>query len=147
MKVEEEIHEIINRETQAWNEKNIPKLLSIFHKDMVWVWPKGANCHNPLEWETPQGKFNEIRWMEVYKGLFSSFELIHNNRETLKVEITKQQDGAFAVVDIDTLWRNKETGEKMNWLGRTCKTYSLINPKEWKMIYQVGVLNYSSLNI
>ncbi len=145
MSKQNQINEIINRETSAWNEKNIANLLSIFHTDMVWVWPKGSQCHDPLMWECPQGKFNEVRWTKVYENLFDSFELIHNKRETLKIELTKEQDGAFAVVDIDTLWKNKNTGEDMNWLGRTCKTYSLLDSKEWKMIHQVGVLDYSSI--
>lgn len=142
----DEIKEIIDRETEAWNEKDITKLLSVFHKDMVWVWPKASGCHDPMLWECPQGKFDELRWTKIYKVLFETYELNHNKRETLKVEVSKEQDGAFAVVDIDTLWKNKSTGEEMNWLGRTCKTYSLMDSKEWKMINQVGVLDYSTID-
>ena len=115
-----------------------------FHNDMVWVWPKTANDHDPVNWEVPQGKFNEVRWTQIYKQLFTSFALIHNKREIVKIEYSKEGDGGFAVVDIDTLWENKKTGETMNWLGRTCKTYSLVNPGEWKLIHQVGPLDHSS---
>jgi hypothetical protein len=34
-----EIQEIIDRETKAWNEKSDELLLTVFHPDMVWVWP------------------------------------------------------------------------------------------------------------
>ena len=47
---------------------------------------------------------------------------------------------AFAVVDIDTLWRSKE-GEESHWFGRTGKTY-VKTSNGWKMINQVGVFNF-----
>lgn len=34
--MENEIQEIIDRETKAWDEKSVELLLSIFHPDMVW---------------------------------------------------------------------------------------------------------------
>lgn len=74
--------------------------------------------------------------------MFDSHALVHNRRETIKIEISAEGDGAFAVVDIDTLWKNKVTGELMNWKGRTCKIYSLTDAG-WKMTAQVGVLDYS----
>ncbi|MEI6517532.1 MAG: hypothetical protein WCN89_02455, partial [bacterium] len=88
------------------------------------------------------GKFNKERWTKVYCDWFTTFKLIKNIRKTQKVFITKEGDGAFAVVDVDTLWRS-ESGEESHWLGRTCKTY--VNTAEgWKMISQVGVLDYSN---
>src|SRR5439155_775502 len=51
-------------------------------------------------------------------------------------------DGAIAVVDIDTLWRERATGDESNhWLGRTCKVYALM-PDGWKMTMQTGALQY-----
>lgn len=141
MKLDEQIHEIINRETEAWNTKSVQKLLSIFHADAVWVWPKSPNSHNPMDWEIPQGKFCENRWSTIYNKLFENFDLVHNNRKTQKIEVSTEGDGAFAVVDIDTLWRNKESGDEMHWAGRTCKIYTLTS-NGWKFIFQTGVLNY-----
>jgi ketosteroid isomerase-like protein len=138
---EKAIHEIINRETQAWDEKSVELLLSIFHPDMVWVWPTDAKNCDPMSWASMMGKFNYERWSEVYKEWFSTFELVHNNRTTQKIVVTKQQDGAFAVVDIDTYWKSSN-GEISHWKGRTCKTYSLTS-SGWKMIAQVGVLDFS----
>jgi hypothetical protein len=37
---EAEIKEIVDRETQAWNQQDLAKLMSIFHPDMVWPWPR-----------------------------------------------------------------------------------------------------------
>jgi len=66
--------------------------------------------------------------------------LVHNIREIKKIELSKEGDGAFAVVDIDTLW--VDTNENKNrWKGRVCKFYSKVG-KEWKMIMQTGVLEY-----
>ena len=67
--------------------------------------------------------------------------LARNQREIKKIEISKEGDGAFAVVDIDTLWIDRNDGEN-HWKGRTCKVYSKIGD-EWKMTMQTGVLDYS----
>lgn len=135
-----EIQEIIDRETTAWNQKSVELLLSVFHPDMVWVWPTDSEKHDPMTWTSMLGKFDKSRWTHVYNDWFTNFEISHNKRETKKIFISKQGDGAFAVVDIDTLWTSK-SGEKSHWLGRTCKTYAK-TIDGWKMISQVGVLKY-----
>lgn len=138
--MESEIQEIVNRETQAWNEKNVELLLSIFHPDMVWVWPTDSSKHDPMTWTSFLGKFDQTRWTKAYQDWFSTYRLVRNERITQKMFVTKQGDGAFAVVDIDTLWRS-EDGTESHWFGRTCKTYTKIEIG-WKMISQVGVLKY-----
>ena len=137
----QDIEEIINRETRAWDKQDIELLLSIFHSDMVWVWPKNSDSHNPVDWETPQGKFNYERWTSIYSDMFANFTLEQNNRKTIKIVETQEKDGGFAVVDIDTIWKNKTTGELMQWRGRTCKTY-VKTSNGYKMIAQTGVLSY-----
>jgi ketosteroid isomerase-like protein len=146
MSATEKIREIVNRETDAWNSKSVDKLISVFHPDMVWPWPPSEKHHDPMDWVLIQGRFDRERWGQGWQGLFDTHDLVHNNRSIRKIEVSEQQDGAFAVVDIDTLWRNKKTGQEMNWKGRTCKTYTLTG-EGWKMIYQVGVLDYSKLSI
>lgn len=140
MNLEKEIQEIIDRETTAWDTKSIPLLLSIFHPDMVWVWPTDSKNHDPMTWTSMHGKFDHERWTASYKEWFSTFVLVKNQRMTQKIFITKQGDGAFAVVDVDTLWKTP-SGEESHWLGRTCKTYTK-TAQGWKMISQVGVLDY-----
>ena len=137
---EKEINEIIDRETRAWNEKSVELLLSIFHPDMVWVWPTDPHNHDPLSWTSMLGKFDHERWTKEYIHWFSTFDLIKNERKTQKIFLTKQGDGAFAVVDVDTLWSSPD-GEESHWKGRTCKTFTKTS-SGWKMISQVGVLNY-----
>jgi ketosteroid isomerase-like protein len=66
--------------------------------------------------------------------------LIHNIREIKKIVISEEKDGAFAVVDIDTLWVDKDNN-KDNWKGRVCKVYSKIG-SDWKMTMHTGVLTY-----
>lgn len=138
-----EIHEVIQRETDAWNSKSVDLLLSIFHPDMVWVWPPDNKHHDPVSWVSALGKFDYDRWAASYHSWFSTFELVRNEREIKKVFVTKEGDGGFAVVDIDTLWRSK-TGEESHWCGRTCKTYAKTE-LGWKMISQLGALDYSVL--
>lgn len=138
--LENEILEIVNRETKAWDTQNVELLLSIFHQDFVWVWPENNNSHDPLNWEIEMGKFEYVRWKKIYEELFSNYELKHNNREIKKIKISKEGDGAFAVVDIDTLWISKE-GKKNHWKGRVCKVYAKIG-SEWKITMHTGVLLY-----
>ena len=45
-----EIEEIVNRETKAWDTKDVDLLMTIFHPDMVWPWPKTPQSHDPIDW-------------------------------------------------------------------------------------------------
>lgn len=138
--IQEEIEAIINKETKAWNNKDVKLLLSIFHPDMVWVWPKKNTLHNPIEWELPLGRFNYKRWEQIYSDMFKKYKLIRNIRKIVDIKISKECDGAFAVVDVDTLWEDNN-GNQNHWLGRAGKTYTKIN-NEWKMISHTGLLIY-----
>ena len=51
---------------------------------------------------------------------------------------------AFAVVDVETLWRHKETKVEMHWEGRTLKGYTK-TADGWKLIMHAGVLDYSGM--
>ena len=55
-------------------------------------------------------------------------------------EDREQGDGAFAVVDVDTLWRDSD-GKDFHWKGRACKVYSRVGA-EWKMTMHTGLLAY-----
>jgi ketosteroid isomerase-like protein len=136
-----EIHEIIDRETEAWNEKDPDALVLLFHPDMVWPWPPDNRSHDPLTWELSQGRFDAIRWRAGWQELFETYDLVHNRRETLRVVISSEGDGAFAVVDVDTLWRHKTTGEDFHWKGRAGKGYAKM-PDGWKLIMHTGLLDY-----
>lgn len=47
--VESEIREIVDRETRAWDTRDAELLLSVFHPDMVWPWPRTSSSHDPVE--------------------------------------------------------------------------------------------------
>ncbi|NHI88240.1 MAG: hypothetical protein EAX87_01885 [Candidatus Thorarchaeota archaeon] len=140
-----EIEEIIDRERRAWDTKNVALLLTVFHHDMVWPWPPGPKTHDPMKWVFPWGRYNAERWGHLWQDLFDTHELVHNVRTTQRIEISKERDGAFAVVDIDTLWRD-DSGNEDHWIGRTCKFYSKVG-SEWKMTAQIGVLDYDDVTI
>jgi len=142
---ENKIREIIDRETQAWDTQDVKLLLTVFHPDMVWPWPKNPQAHDPMDWVLDWGRYNHDRWGKGWQELFDTHELVRNDRVTKKIEVSTEGDGAFAVVDIDTLWRD-EKGRDNHWKGRTCKVYTLVN-KEWKMIMQTGVLDYNDVMI
>jgi hypothetical protein len=135
-----EIQEIVDRETRAWDTQDADLLLSVFHPDMVWPWPKSSSSHDPMEWVLEWGRYDAQRWRRGWQELFDTHSLIRNDRETKKIEVSQEGDGAFAVVDIDTLWRSP-LGEEMRWQGRVCKVYAKVGG-EWKMTMHTGVLVY-----
>ena len=138
--IENEITEIVNRETQAWDTKDVAQLITIFHPDMVWPWPPSGDAHDPLKWVFVMGRFDAQRWAHVWQELFDTHALIHNQRKIRKIEVSEQGDGAFAVVDVDTLWRDRD-GKDFHWKGRACKVYSRVGA-EWKMTMHTGLLEY-----
>jgi len=138
--VKNEIEEIVNRETRAWDNKDVNLLMSVLHPDMVWPFPKTAQSHDPMDWEMALGRFDHERWKEDWQELFDTHVLIHNRREIRKIEVSAQEDGAFAVVDVDTLWRDS-SGKDFHWKGRACKVYTRIG-QEWKLIMHTGLLEY-----
>ena len=135
-----EIKEIVDRETKAWDARDVELSLSVFHPDMVWPWPKTPRSHDPMEWVLEWGRYDPERWGSMWRELFDTHELVRNARETRKIEVSEQGDGALAVVDIDTLWRS-EDGKESHWRGRVCKVYSKVTG-EWKMTMHTGVLEY-----
>lgn len=139
--VEQEIRDIVNRETQAWDTQNVELLISIFHPDMVWPFPPNADAHNPMDWVFVMGRYNKKRWMDLWQELFDTHRLVHNRREIKKILLSEEQDGALAVVDIDTLWVDME-GNKNHWKGVVCKVYSKC-ADHWKMTMHTGALNYA----
>ncbi|MBZ5665838.1 MAG: nuclear transport factor 2 family protein [Acidobacteriia bacterium] len=98
MKQREQIHdeivEIVNRETRAWDTKDAELLISVFHPDMVWPWPRTAQSHDPMDWVMVLGRYDRERWKQVWQQLFDTHTLSHNHRRIQKIEISEQGDGA-----------------------------------------------------
>jgi ketosteroid isomerase-like protein len=141
IKLEEEITAMIDAETAAWNARDADALVSLFHPDAVWPWPPNAAAHDPMTWVLPFGRFNKERWKRSWQELFETHDLVHNDRKTLRVVGSEQGDGAFAVVDVDTLWRNRASNEPFHWKGRACKIYTKVGER-WLFLFQTGLLEY-----
>ena len=139
--IEREIEEMVHRETRAWDRKDADALVSIFHPDMVWPWPPDASSHDPALWVMPMGRLDADRWRRGWQGLFDTHDLVHNRRGISKIVVSKEGDGAFAVVDVDTLWRDRATGKDFHWKGRACKIYTK-TAGAWKLIAHTGLLDY-----
>src|SRR5437016_493889 len=118
-----QIEEMVHRETRAWDAQDADALVELFHPDMVWPWPPTAQSHDPIDWVMVLGHYDRERWKKLWQDLFDTHKLIHNRREIKKIVVSEQGDGAFAVVDIDTLWRDAN-GNESHWKGRVCKVYS-----------------------
>ena len=67
---------------------------------------------------------------------------MHNVRRTVRIAVSDEGDGAFAVVDVDTLWRRRSDGETFHWKGRACKGYTRVGDR-WLLILHTGLLDYS----
>lgn len=139
--VEAEIRAIVDRETRAWNDRDADALVEIFHPDMVWPWPPGPHDHDPTGWVMEWGRYDRERWREGWQRLFDTHDLVRNERTIRKIVVSEEGDGAFAVVDIDTVWRHREMGDDLPWTGRTCKIYTQLDGG-WRMIFQTGALIY-----
>jgi ketosteroid isomerase-like protein len=143
MTAAEQIAGMVNKETHAWDTQDVEELLSLFHPDMVWPWPPTPHSHDPIDWVMELGKFNRERWGNSWRHLFATHRLVHNRRAIRRIEVSKEGDGALAVVDIDTLWRTQD-GKDFHWKGRVCKVYSLVG-EEWKLTMHTGALDYGNL--
>ncbi len=136
-----EIAEIVDRETRAWDTQDVELLLTIFHPDMVWPWPPDNHAHDPVQWVLVQGRFDRERWRQGWSELFATHALVHNRRSIVRIAVSEEGDGAFAVVDVDTLWRRRDDRGDFHWLGRACKVYTRVG-EEWKLIAHTGLLDY-----
>jgi len=145
MTVEEQIQAMVDRETDAWNRQDAEALVSLFHPDMVWPWPPDTTSHDPETWVFPLGRYERSRWKEGWERLFRDFSLAHNRRRTVRIVVSEEGDGAFAVVDVDTLWRHRATGEAFHWKGRACKGYTK-TADGWFLILHTGLLSYDSMS-
>jgi ketosteroid isomerase-like protein len=136
------VREVVDRETRAWDTQDVELLLGVLHPDMVWPWPPHPAAHDPMDWVLVMGRYDRARWRRAWQDLFDTHTLVHNRRTVRRVAVSADQDGAFAVVDIDTLWRDR-AGVESHWKGRTCKIYTLVGGG-WKMIAQTGALDYGA---
>jgi ketosteroid isomerase-like protein len=139
--VEAEIQAMVDRETAAWDARDAAALVELFHPDMIWPWPPDSQAHDPATWVMPQGRFNRERWRAGWQGLFEAHELVHNRRSTVRIQVSAEGDAAFAVVDVDTLWRRRSDGEPFLWKGRACKGYTKVADR-WHLIFHTGLLEY-----
>ena len=116
--LEIKIKEIVDRDTDVWNNKDTEKLLSIFQPDMVWPWPRTFDSHDPVDWifEVEGLIIKDIK--KISNEFLKSHILVHNKKITQKIVISDQKDGAFAVVDVDVLWKNIKT-QRFS-MERTC---------------------------
>jgi len=63
--VRQQIEEIVNRETRAWDTQDVDLLMTVFHPDMVWPWPRTPHSHDPMDWVIEWGRYDRERWKRV----------------------------------------------------------------------------------
>jgi ketosteroid isomerase-like protein len=143
MTVESEIQAMVDRETRAWDLLDAEALVSIFHPDMVWPWPPDPASHDPAGWVFPLGRYNRARWKAGWDDLFRTHDLVHNHRRTIRIAVSAEGDGGFAVVDVDTMWRRRADGAPFHWKGRACKGYTKVG-SDWLLVFHTGLLEYGT---
>jgi ketosteroid isomerase-like protein len=119
--LEDQVQRRVDRQAAGWEARDAQALVSLFHPDMVWPWPSDATAHDPARWAFPFGRYNRQRWKAEWKQLFRTHDPMHHHRTMVWIMLSEQGDGAFPVVDVDTLWRHCPTGEPLHWKGRACK--------------------------
>jgi hypothetical protein len=142
--VKKQIQALIERETSGLNTKNPDLFLDMIHPDMVWPWPPTSRDHDPIRWKFVLGRFNKERWRQNFQAIFDNYDLVRNHRNIVAIEVSVEDDAAFAVMDIDLLWRDKATKQDIPWKGRVCKFYTQMTGGDWKFIFQTGPLDYGS---
>jgi ketosteroid isomerase-like protein len=143
MTVESEIQAMVDRETRAWDLLDAEALVSIFHPDMVWPWPPDPASHDPAGWVFPLGRYNRARWKAGWEELFRTHDLVHNRRRAIRIVVSAEGDGGFAVVDVDTMWRRRADGAPFHWKGRACKGYTKVG-SDWLLVFHTGLLEYGT---
>ena len=133
---EEEIRALLEREKRAWDEGDVGMLLSIFHPDAVWMWPQTHGSMDPLDWDVTVGRFDRARWEKGWARILAG-DVVRNQRDIHRIEISPEQDGAVAVVDVDTEWTTP-TGGSVRWAGRAVKYYAKADGA-WKLIAHTGL--------
>jgi hypothetical protein len=78
----------------------------------------------------------------VKQQIEESVDRVTVGLNTKKIEIGAEEDAALAVVDGDSLWREKNTKQEIHWKGRICKIYARMAAADWKLIFQTGLLDY-----
>jgi len=140
---ERQVQEVVDRETRAWDTEDVDLLLSVFHPDIVWPWRPSANGPDPESWVWGIGRFDERRWRAAWEQVFAVYALVRNCRRTQRISISGDRSVAFAVVEVDTLWRRQDDGVEVRWKGRAFEVYTLL-ACEWKLTMHVRLLDCSS---
>jgi ketosteroid isomerase-like protein len=91
----------------------------------------------------PLGRYNRARWKAGWEDLFRTHDLVHNHRRTIRIAVSAEGDGGFAVVDVDTMWRRRADGAPFHWKGRACKGYTKVG-SDWLLVYHTGLLEYGT---
>src|SRR5262249_21806525 len=83
--VQKQIQQLIDRETLGLSSKNPDLFVDFIHPDMVWPWPPTPRDHDPIRWKFVLGRFQRDRWRQYFQAIFDQYDLVHNDRRTVKI--------------------------------------------------------------
>src|SRR6266481_9420677 len=90
--IRKQIAEIVDRETRAWDTQDVNLLMTVFHQDMVWPWPRTPQSHDPIDWVIVWGRYNHDRWRNGWQKLFDTQCLARNVRVFILIELPQPSD-------------------------------------------------------
>jgi len=129
------------QEREAWGRLEASALVARFHPDMVWPWPSDGQAHDPARWVFPQGRFDRARWQAEREELSRTREFARARRHTVRIEVSAEGDGDFAVVNVETRRRRRADGERVCWRGRERKGNTKVGDRRLP-IFHPGLLEY-----
>ena len=95
-----ELQEMVDRESRAYETYDANLMLTLFHPDMVWVWPPHSRAYDPMEWVLRMGRFEKNRWRAYLQKFFDEYEVLHNSRVTRKIYVSPALPGYHASANI-----------------------------------------------
>jgi hypothetical protein len=84
----------VDRETRAWDTQDAELLLSVFHPDMVWPWPKTSRSHDPMEWVLEWGRYDRERWLSGWQELFDTTDFYGTSGRRKRSRSPSRETGA-----------------------------------------------------
>jgi hypothetical protein len=101
--LEAQVQRMADREIAAWRVRDAKVLYSLLHPDMVWPCPPDATAYDPARWVFPFGRYDHQQWKAEWEWSLRTHDLGRNRRTTAWKMVSEQDDGAFAIADVDTL--------------------------------------------
>ena len=139
--IKAQIRALVDCETEGWKQT----MWILFYLSFIQIW-FGPGLHIRMHTTLQNGFLKSGVLIESVGARTDIVSLMTMTRFTIiskgtKIEVNSEGDGAFAIVDIDTRWRHKVTGDDL--LGKDVfASFIQRCQMETENIFQTGHLHY-----